>query len=186
MSQRVTVNHSRILSVLLGTAQLATFMALTSCTGQPAPASASAFEVQTLRSGPDAMHKVLSGGPGSAASQPYRAQAAKTTAAGQLPQSAAAEPAEVGPVTETPLTSPQRTNPPTDVVGHSLSDVRRTLGDPADQRVSGGTQTWIYRQRGCLLELTLFYDVSSGDYVVLSQRASPADMTNGCIRRNGG
>lgn len=189
MSQRVTVNHSRIATALFRTIQLAGLIALTSCarqqpaatqpaaTPQPAAsATAPASKAPASGSWSGAAHAILSGGSGPADSQPYGGPAANATVAGAPPQNNAAS----------PQATVQPPPPPPSVVGRTLSDVRRALGDPSDEHASGGAQTWIYRHEGCSLELTSFYDVSSGDYVVLSQQASPADATDGCTKRNGG
>lgn len=181
MSQRVIANHNRARAGLRRTAQLVWVIALTACAQQggqmgahqrKASVGAQVGEPVSARvrgGGPDVANAHLFGAPRPLASQPYRAT---NPPPDQPPSDAVVAPVSVNPITATP---------PANVVGLTLSDVRRALGEPADRRTSGGTQTWIYRDNGCSFELTSFYDVSSGDFVVLSQHTLPDDAhSNGC------
>jgi hypothetical protein len=180
LSQRVTADHSRRPTALLGIIELAGVIALTSCTAYTHLATALPPSPSSASNRPDAAHRALSGGPEPPASQPYHVPP-DAAVANKSPPSAAAPPTVAAQATAAPPASAADS-----VVGQTLNDVRRTLGEPADQYASGGTRTWIYRQAGCSLELTSYYDVSSGDYVVVSQKTSPAGAADGCASRKGG
>lgn len=167
MSQRVIANHNRARAGLRRTAQLVWVIALTACAQQGGQMGAHQRKASVGAQVGANAH--LFGAPRPLASQPYRAT---NPPPDQPPSDAVVAPVSVNPITATP---------PANVVGLTLSDVRRALGEPADRRTSGGTQTWIYRDNGCSFELTSFYDVSSGDFVVLSQHTLPDDAhSNGC------
>ncbi len=191
MSQRVIANYSRARPRLLRAVLLVGLFAMTACTPPKAPAELTVLEVP-----PDATHTPLWGAPGPTASQPFGVRHTRTAAVRNKPTLSTPEPAAAVVVSSLPATVSAAPPPPPPAeaavtvvasnVGHTLSDIRRTLGPPADRHTSGGMQTWTYRRGGCALELTSYFDVSSGDFVVLSQHVLPVGTNNvDCIQQNG-
>lgn len=69
---------------------------------------------------------------------------------------------------------------PVNVVGLSQTQVRRSLGTPAERATHGPAQTWTYRSEGCSVRITFYYDVTRGDFFALSQQAADGEDRQNC------